>query len=99
MRDGLPKSPLRVECAVVNLDSATGGGTHWISYFKNNNNVKYFDSFGNLRPPIELLKYFNSRRNDKKIDVTYNYERYQNYNEINCGHLCLEFLMNNVDKN
>lgn len=94
MRDGLPFLPLRVECAVVNLDSKIGPGTHWVAYFKKNNIVKYFDSFGNLGPPLELLNYFNRR---KKVNVTYNYNRYQDYNEINCGHLCLEFLMRNID--
>lgn len=97
MRDGLPKrrNPLRVECAVVNLDSEIGSGTHWVAYFKKNNIVKYFDSFGNLRPPFELVKYFNRGGKKNNIIITYNYERYQNYSEINCGHLCLEFLMSN----
>lgn len=97
MRDVLPKTPLRVECAVINLDSEKGEGTHWVAYFKKNKTVKYFDSFGNLKPTIELIKYFNRGNKKNKINVTYNYKRYQNYNEINCGHLCLEFLMRNVD--
>lgn len=95
MRDGLPKTPLYVECGIVNLDSEAGMGTHWVAYSKKNNTVKYFDSFGNLMPPIELLNYFNQGGKKGKINITYNYKRYQNYNEINCGHLCLQFLVRN----
>lgn len=97
MRDNLPKAPARVECAVVNLDSKYGSGTHWVAYFKNGSSVKYFDSFGNLKPPLELMQYFNRNRNSKQVlRVMYNYDRYQNYNDINCGHLCLKFLLENV---
>ena len=35
-------------------------GTHWVCYFKRKNKVNYFDNFGNLRPPIELINYFYS---------------------------------------
>lgn len=89
MRDSLPQSPpKRTECAVVNLDSTTGPGTHWVAYYKHGNSVHYFDPFGNLRPPNELLDYF------RKYRIFYNHDVYQNYDDINCGHLCLEFLYN-----
>lgn len=95
MRNSLPKMPRRIECAVVNLDSEKGLGTHWVAYFKNDRIIKYFDSFGNLKPPIELMKYFKHKPSGNTKFI-YNYDRYQNYNDINCGHLCLEFLMTNV---
>jgi len=45
----------RNENDIVNLDDATGPGTHWGAYAKRNNRVVYFNSFGNLRPPKELV--------------------------------------------
>lgn len=53
MKDALPKNPLLNESAIVNLDNASGEGTHWVCYKKIGNNEYYFDSFGNLRPPTE----------------------------------------------
>ena len=85
-RDDLPKKPYIIECGILNLDSALGGGTHWVAYYKNRNKVVYFDSFGDLRPPTELQIYF------KGYDIIYNYTNYQNYNTFICGHLCLQFL-------
>lgn len=89
MRDALPKrGPLVKECAVVNLDDSSGTGSHWVAYRKNGANVLYFDSFGDLRPPLDLINYF-------KVDqIKYNYKKYQNYNTYVCGHLCLKFLCN-----
>lgn len=86
MRDSLPKNqPFKNECGIVNLDCSTGSGTHWVAYYKKGSTIKYFDSFGNLPPPIELVKYLGNR-------ISYNYTQYQNFNAINCGHLCLKFL-------
>lgn len=87
MRDSLPKRPRKHECAVVNLDNSTGPGTHWVAYYKKDSNIEYFDSFGNLRPPIEIINYLGSK-------IKYNHTVYQNYNTVNCGHLCLNFLYN-----
>lgn len=91
MRDDLPKSPYKNECAVVNLDSRDGPGTHWVCYCKRGPVVHYFDSFGNLKPPLELMRYFNSKGN---ITVFFNHEQVQSFEETNCGHLCLQFLLN-----
>lgn len=86
MRDSLPKKPWKNEAAIVNLDSSSGPGTHWVCYRKKGLDVFYFDSFGDLKPPIELRRYLKNCR------IKYNFERRQNFNEIICGHLCLEFL-------
>uniref|UniRef100_A0A2S2QSI0 Ubiquitin-like protease family profile domain-containing protein n=2 Tax=Sipha flava TaxID=143950 RepID=A0A2S2QSI0_9HEMI len=85
-RDSLPKKPLKIECAILNLDSFYGNGTHWVCYYRFKNKVIYFDSFGNLPPPIEVQKYF------KGNNIIYNCSNFQKYNFYNCGHLCLEFL-------
>lgn len=90
MRDTLPKKSNKNECAILNLDSNEHRGTHWVAYIKRNNVVTYFDSFGALKPPQELINYLG-----QKIKIYYNYGKFQNYNQINCGHLCLKFLYKN----
>ena len=47
MRDSLPRSgAIRNEAAIINLDSKSGVGTHWVAYRKHNSKVTYYDSFG-----------------------------------------------------
>lgn len=86
MRDELPRKPRKTECGIINLDSSNNKGTHWVAYAKVDNYCQYFNSYGNLKPPLELVKYL------KNIVINYNYERYQRYNTVNCGHLCIQFL-------
>lgn len=88
MRDRLPKHPRHNECAIINLDDSQGKGTHWVAYKKFNRYVSYFDSYGNLKPPRELINYL------KNYKIIYNHRNYQKNNEYNCGHLCLKFLSN-----
>lgn len=89
MRDALPNGkPWKKECMVINQDSIKSNGTHWCCYAKDNdNNAFYFDSFGKLGPPLELIKYLGS---DCKI--YYNSKNCQDFNTFICGHLCLTFL-------
>lgn len=91
MRDNLPSKPYKYECGIVNLDSSSGPGTHWVAYYKNDKCIKYFDSFGNLQPPLEIIHYLG-------YNIKYNYNVYQKYNSVNCGHLCLHFLLRNVNQ-
>ena len=86
MRDNLPRyKPWKNECGIVNLDSLKGPGTHWVAYCKKGKLIEYFDSFGNLQPPIEIIHYLG-------LNIKYNYTKYQDFNTFNCGHLCLKFL-------
>lgn len=87
MKDQLPRKPKKIECAIVNLDDSKNEGTHWVAYVKLYKHCEYFDSYGDLKPPTELMRYF------KNCNVYYNYTRYQRFNAVNCGHLCLEYLM------
>ena len=34
LRDTLPKQPKLNECDILKLDSSSGGGTHWVMWFK-----------------------------------------------------------------
>lgn len=89
MRDSLPIGGIyRNESGIVNLDSTKGPGTHWVAYAKRGNRAIYFDGFGNLRPPNELVRYFG--RNVMKIE--YNRTSFQTYDQSICGQLCLRFL-------
>lgn len=91
MRNSLPSSgPHYYESAIINLDNSSGSGTHWVAYRKRGSEVVYFDSFGNLQPPRELILYLGVDR------IKYNPERYQNFGTYNCGHLCLKFLCNEL---
>lgn len=90
MRDRLPKSVHKNECGIVNLDDYVGAGTHWTAYVKTGSKAIYYDSFGNLRPPIELIKYL------KGASIKYNHTQDQTFDTVNCGHLCLQFLYNNT---
>lgn len=87
MRDNLPNIVWERECMVINHDSSNNEGTHWTCYVKENNLVFYFDSFGKLAPPLELIKYLGS-----ECKVHYNSNRYQQFNTFICGNLCLNFL-------
>lgn len=91
MKDELPKNIWKNETAIINLDKSSGPGTHWVCYKKLLNSVYYFDSYGNIPPPKELIKYFGS-----KLKVYYNHNREQPDNSLICGHLCLEFLKRSI---
>ena len=88
MRNALPTSGVhRNESGIVNLNDATGPGTHWVAYAKRNNRIVYFESFGNLRPPKKLVRYFENGA------TTIEYNRTsQTYDQSFCGQMCLRFL-------
>ena len=84
------KQAKTIECSIINLDVKDGVGTHWTTYFKFKNHIYYYDSFGNLPAPKELICYFNK----KNYEIFYNREQDQPFNSLICGHLCLCFLYN-----
>lgn len=93
MRDTLAKK-VRVnaqECWILNHGSSQTNGSHWTALAKNNNIVFYFDSFGKLPPPFEVIDYLN---NASDVHLYYNAKNYQSYGSAICGHLCLKFLHN-----
>ena len=93
MRNALPISgPHNRESVIVNLDDKDGPGSHWVAYRKRGDDVVYFDNFGDLQPPIDLMLYLRVN------EVKYNHKRYQYYNTFNCGHLCLKFLCNKLGR-
>ena len=47
------------EYGILNLDSSSGDGTHWVMWFKNGKDKFYFNSYG-VQPPSELIAYLKS---------------------------------------
>jgi len=65
------------ESGIINLNNADGLGTHWMAYAKWGDRVVYFESFGNLRSPKELMRYLNVTQ------IEYNHMPYQHYYQSN----------------
>ncbi len=84
MRDTLPNKINGKECGIVNLDSITNEGTHWVCYYKDRNKKYYFDSYG-LMPPLEFKKYIGKEILTSTFQIQ---ELGTNY----CGHMCLYVL-------
>ena len=59
LRDTLPTKTKLNECGILNLDSSSGDGTHWVMWFKKGKDKFYFDSYGG-QPPSELIVYLKS---------------------------------------
>ena len=47
MRDTLPRQPISVECGIVNLNTSSQPGSHWVCYYRNKSDRIYFNSSGN----------------------------------------------------
>jgi len=88
MRDQLSAHQRKqTECGIVNLNTTAEPGSHWVAYYVRGKNAVYLDSFGNLRPPRELVHYLG-----KETKIFYNVMQYQPFNSVICGHLCLTFI-------
>ncbi|CAH1107456.1 unnamed protein product [Psylliodes chrysocephalus] len=75
MKNELPLEPNKNECGILNLNNSNQNGSHWVAWFKKDDFKFYFDSFGDVYPPIELVNYFG------KDNLYYNDDRYQNFND------------------
>ena len=83
LRDELPSKPKKKECGILNL-ADDPPGTHWVAWFKNQENKIYFDSFG-IQPPLEIIDYLRD-------NVYYSTDKIQPNTSVLCGHLCLYVL-------
>ena len=93
MRNTIPQNVHRKECGIVNLNTSKENGSHWVAYWKNGNNLIYFDSFGQITP-IEIQKYLKTRQEFMKnvSCIKRNTDIVQAENTSICGHLCLYVL-------
>ena len=62
------------ECGILNFDSSSGDGTHWVMWFLQDKDKYYFDSYG-VQPPRALIAYLKS-------PIFYNSERVQQNGEL-----------------
>ena len=81
LSDTLPKMVQLNKCGILNLDSSSGNGIHWVMWFKKGKIKFYFDSYG-VQPPSEMIVYLKS-------PIFYISERVQHNGEMFCGHLCI----------
>ena len=90
MRDELPKTTQKQECGIVNFNTSTEPGSHWVAYFKDGNERIYFDSFGQVIP-TEIQKYLKTKEEFEKDAPTIQRKTdiVQEPNTEICGHLGL----------
>ena len=91
MRNDLPEKLLKKKCAIVNLDSNSGDDTHWVACKKRYREISYFNSFGDLKQPKELIKYFG-----ENSIIFYNGKKYQSFKSNECGLYRVTFLKNQL---
>lgn len=73
MKDNLPKKIRKLrETGIINIDNADGPGTHWTAYKKDSHNIVFFDSYGSIPPPKQVVEYFKS---NGKVNIFYNYKQ------------------------
>ena len=60
LRDTLLIKTKLNECGILNSDSSSGDGTHWVMWFKKGKDKFYFDSYA-VQPPSELITYLSHR--------------------------------------
>ena len=83
-RDNLPK--IKDGAYVINLDEYSDIGTHWMTSYKQNNDVTYFDSFGVEHIPKEVTTFFKNK------SIKINIFRRQACDLIMYGYFCIGFI-------
>ena len=74
------------EAGVINLSKSHEDGTHWTAWFKHPRKIVcYYDSFGDLPPPPEFIKYMSGYK------IYYNIDHDQQFNSVICGQLSIYF--------
>jgi len=89
MRDQLNFTPLRNGCGILNLNKNSQPGSHWVCWFKHENEKYYFDSF-DVTAPREVVEYL-------KPPIIYSTCQIQRFNNTNCGQWCL-YVLNELDR-
>lgn len=83
--DKLPKE-VGNYCFVANVDPASKSGSHWVSFYIDNKNCYFFDSYG--RPPMKEFKDYLTQ-----YKLAYNTQRLQSDFSACCGQYCMFYLM------
>ena len=92
-RDIHPKRMFKNECGIINSDTISGEGKHWICYFNDPKSkyVEFFNSFG-LPPGIEILNYLETSGKD----ILYNSSQIQSNNSVLCGYYCVHYIKERI---
>ena len=72
----------------INLDKASGGGTHWTAIGFKNGNLYYFDSFGQP-PPLEIERFAKSHR----LPLKFNKSILQDPDDVSCGFWVIKWIL------
>ena len=75
---------------IINTDTSTGPGKHWIAMIKDHNICYYFDSFG---LPIYLTQIIDTLKENNIKKYTYNTYQIQPFTSQKCGYYCLAFIL------
>ena len=93
MKDTLPEHLYTVECGIVNFNTYSQPGSHWVCYYRNKDQRIYFDSYGQITP-VEVQRYLKTGTEfvrGKEV-IQRNTDIVQAPNTVVCGHLCLYVL-------
>ena len=59
MRDTLPKYPFNEVSGIVNFNTSRQPGSHWVCYYRNNNERIDFNSYGQIIP-VEIQQFLKT---------------------------------------
>ena len=59
MRNTLPHYPFIVGSSIVNFNTSSQPGNHWVCNYRNKNEKIYFDSYGQITP-LEIQRYLKT---------------------------------------
>lgn len=88
-RNNLPSNlSSSANALIINTDSSSEPGEHWVAIYIENKKGEYFDSFG--LPPLhtDFIKFLNNQC-DSWI---YNSCTIQHYKSKSCGKFCINFI-------
>ena len=91
MRDTLPRQPNSAEFGIVNLNTSSQPGSHWVCYYRNKSD---FDSYGQITP-VEIQRYLKTSIEFArgKEGIQRNTYIVQAANTPVCGHICVFVLL------
>ena len=91
MKDTLPSAPHVNEAGIVNFNTLSEPGSHWVAYYKTGDKRIYFDSYGQVTL-YEIQKYLKKADEINKQVIQRNIDIVQIPGTNTCGHLCLYIL-------
>ena len=71
---------------MINLDEYADAGTHWIALYVKDNEITYFDSFGEEHVPKEIKNFIGHK------NIKTNIFRLQADNSIMCRYFCIKLI-------